>query len=72
MAGTFEIYRDHQGEYRFRLRSRRGDIVATGQSFPTRNAAKRGIAALLYAAAGATIAPETAPSRDQARRSPPL
>jgi uncharacterized protein YegP (UPF0339 family) len=60
MAGTFEIYHDQQGAYSFRLKSRTGDVVATGLSFPTRDAAKRGIAAVLFAAAGATIAPETA------------
>jgi uncharacterized protein YegP (UPF0339 family) len=70
MAGTFEIYQDHQGEYSFRLRSRNGDVVANGLSFPTRDAAKRGIAAVLRAAAGATIVPE--PATIQARCIPPL
>ena len=70
MAGTFEIYHDHQGDYRFRLRSRNGDVVATGPSFPTRDAAKRGIAALLRAAAGAKIVPKTA--NVPARHIPPL
>ena len=70
MAGKFEIYNDLSGEYRFRLRSRNGEVVATGQSFPTRDAAKRGIAAVLFAAAGATIVPEH--EVVDARRSPPL
>jgi len=70
MAGTFEIYHDHLGEYRFRLKTRRGVVVATGPSFPTRDAAKRGIAAVLFAAAGATIVPETVIV--QGRRIPPL
>ena len=72
MAGKFEIYHDRKGEYRFRLRSRKGDIVATGPSFPTRDAAKRGIAAVLSAAAGATIVPETTTASVEARHSPPL
>ena len=72
MAGTFEIYRDRHGDYGFRLRSRRGDIVATGQSFPTRDAAKRGIAAVLRAAAGARIVAETGTETVRARHSPPL
>jgi uncharacterized protein len=74
MAGTFEIYHDRQGDYRFRLKSRKGDIVATGQSFPTRDAAKRGIAAVLRAAAGARIVTETETESEtvRARHSPPL
>ena len=59
MAGTFEIFHDHQDGYSFRLKSRAGDVVATGPSFPTREAARRGIAAFLTAAAGATVAPTT-------------
>jgi uncharacterized protein YegP (UPF0339 family) len=59
MAGKFEIYQRKQGEFGFRLKSRKGDVVAIGLSFPTRRAAKRGIAAVLVAAAGATIEPET-------------
>ena len=70
MAGKFEIYHDLSGEYRFRLRARNGDVVATGPSFPTRDAAKRGIAAVLSAAAGATIVPEH--EVVDARRSPPV
>ena len=76
MAGTFEIYRDHQGDYRFRLKSRKGDVVATGMSYPTRDAAKRGIAAVLCAAAGSTIIPETVTATASAtlrdRPTPPL
>ena len=70
MAGTFEIYHDHRDGYGFRLKSRRGDVVAMGPSFPTRDAAKLGIAALLRAAAGAVIAPQTGTVR--ARRRPPV
>ena len=74
MAGTFEIYRDHQGDFRFRLKSRKGDIVAIGLSYPTRDAAKRGIAAVLCAAAGSTIVPETvtAATTLRAKPRPPL
>lgn len=70
MAGTFQIYHDDQDGYSFRLRSRVGDVVATGRSFPTRAAAKRGIAAVLVAAAGATVVPETAHA--PARTDPPV
>jgi uncharacterized protein YegP (UPF0339 family) len=55
MPGKFEIYKDRKGEYRFRLRSRNGEVVATGESYPTKDGAKRGIAAVLRAAAGVKI-----------------
>jgi uncharacterized protein YegP (UPF0339 family) len=55
MSGKFEIYKDGEGEYRFRLRSRHGEVVATGESYPTKDGVKRGIAAVLRAAAGAKI-----------------
>ena len=46
MAGTFEIFRDNKGEYRFRLKGRNGEIVATGESYPTKAHVKRGIQAV--------------------------
>ncbi|MBV9831870.1 MAG: DUF1508 domain-containing protein [Marmoricola sp.] len=52
MAGTFHIYKDSQGEYRFRLRSANGQIVATGESYPTKAGAQEGCAAIQRAAAG--------------------
>lgn len=42
MARQFEIYKDVGGQYRFRLKSRNGDIVATGESYPTKAAVKKG------------------------------
>ena len=55
MAGTFEIYKDKKGEFRFRLKSRNGEIVASGESYPTKALAKKGIAAVQRAAQGAKI-----------------
>jgi uncharacterized protein YegP (UPF0339 family) len=63
MAGTFEIYQDARGGYRFRLKSRQGWVLATGQSFPTKQDAKRGIATVLMAAAGAQIEDTTTTAR---------
>lgn len=59
MAGTFEIYKDSRGEYRFRLKSRNGEIVATGESYPTNAGAKRGIQAVQRAAADAKVEDKT-------------
>jgi uncharacterized protein YegP (UPF0339 family) len=53
MAGKFEIYKDQSGRFRFRLKSRKGEIVASGESYPTKADAKKGISALKKAADGA-------------------
>jgi len=50
MAGQFEIYKDMSGQYRFRLKGRNGEIVATGDSYPTKAAAKKGVKAVQRAA----------------------
>ena len=55
MAGTFEIYKDQRGEYRFRLKARNGEIVASGESYKTKADAKKGIKAVQTAAANAKI-----------------
>ena len=59
MAGTFEIYQDKKGEFRFRLKSRNGEIVASGESYPSKAIAKKGIAAVQRAAAGAKVVDTT-------------
>ena len=63
MAGKFEIYQDLRGNYCFRLKSRQGQVVATGPSFPTKRDAKRGIATMLMAAAGAQVEDTTTTTR---------
>lgn len=55
MAAKFEIYQDAKGEYRFRLKSGNGEVVATGESYPTAAGARAGVAAVQRAAATATI-----------------
>ena len=45
MAGGLRIFRDSKGEYRFRLRSRNGN-VAGGGSYPTKAGLVRGIQAV--------------------------
>jgi len=32
MAGKFELYKDQAGQFRFRLKARNGEIVASGES----------------------------------------
>ena len=52
VTGKFEIYRDGNGQYRFRFRAGNGEIVATGGSYPTKADAKRAVAAVMHAAEG--------------------
>ncbi len=58
MAAKFEIYQDAKGEYRFRLKAGNGEIVATGESYPTLPGVRAGIEAVKRAAAAAeTVEP---------------
>lgn len=52
VAAKFEIYEDARGEFRFRLKAGNGEIVATGESYPTRVGAISGTEAVKRAAAG--------------------
>ena len=59
MAGKFELFQDSVGKYRFRLKAGNGEIVATGEAYESRSAAKKGIQAVQRAAAGATVIDQT-------------
>ncbi len=39
----FELYEDHSGEFRFRLKAKNGQIVATGQGYKSLSGCKHGI-----------------------------
>jgi uncharacterized protein YegP (UPF0339 family) len=52
MAAKFEIYKSGNG-FRFRLKAGNGEIVATGESYTTKQGAERGIEAVKSAAANA-------------------
>ena len=41
MAGKFEVYKDRSGKFRFRLKASNGQVVATGEAYETKAAAKR-------------------------------
>ncbi len=71
MAGKFEIYKDQSGRYRFRLKSRNGEIVASGDSYPTKADAKKGVAAVKRAADGAEVVDLTEPMRIMRHDRPP-
>jgi uncharacterized protein len=55
VAGKFEVYEDKAGKFRFRLKAGNGEIVAVGEAYETKAAAKAGCEAVQRAAVGATI-----------------
>ena len=56
MAAKFEVYEDAQSEYRWRLKSANGQIIAIGgEGYTTRASAENGIAAVKKDAPGADI-----------------
>ena len=55
MAGTFEVYEDKAGKFRFRLKAGNGQIVAQGEAYESMSGAKEGCEAVKRAAEGAKI-----------------
>ena len=39
----FELYKDKAGEFRFRLKARNGEIIATGEGYKSKDGCKNGI-----------------------------
>lgn len=54
MAGKFEVYKG-ASDWRFRLKSGNGEVVATGQGYSSKDGAKQGCAAVQKAAADAKV-----------------
>jgi uncharacterized protein len=55
MAGTFEIYEDKAGEFRFRLKDTNGQVIVTVGGYKTKASAVEGIESLQKNAPGAKI-----------------
>ena len=55
MAGRIEIFRTDDGQYAFRLCTKDGEVVATGQSHKTKARARENVVALLKATSKAKI-----------------
>jgi uncharacterized protein YegP (UPF0339 family) len=55
MAGRFELYKDTQGKYRFRLKAGNGQIIAVGEAYESRSAAVNGIDSVRRNAADAEL-----------------
>lgn len=46
MAGTFELYKDKAGEFRFRLKATNGNIILTGEGYKVRASLDKGVASI--------------------------
>ena len=46
MAGTFEIFRDKAGEYRFRLKAGNGQVVLSSEGYGSKASAENGVASV--------------------------
>ena len=55
MSGKFEVYEDKAGTFRFRLEASNGQIVASGEAYETKAAARKGCESVQKAADGAPI-----------------
>jgi len=55
MAGTFEVYEDKAGKFRFRLKAGNGQVVASGEAYETKSSAIKGCEAVQRAAEDAKI-----------------
>ena len=42
----FEMYQDKAGEFRFRLKARNGEIIATSEGYKTKDACENGVASV--------------------------
>ena len=54
----FEIYKDKKGEFRFRLKAKNGQIIATGEGYKELKSCKNGIASIKKNAPDAKIVQE--------------
>ncbi|MBE6586983.1 MAG: DUF1508 domain-containing protein [Ruminococcaceae bacterium] len=51
----FELYQDKAGEYRFRLKAKNGEIIATGEGYKAKASCENGIASVKKNAPDAEI-----------------
>lgn len=51
----FEIYTDKAGEFRFRLKAKNGEIIATSEGYKTMDSCKNGVESVRKNAANSTI-----------------
>ena len=54
----FEIYTDKAGEFRFRLKAKNGEIIATGEGYTSKSGCKNGIESIRKNAPDAAVVVE--------------
>ena len=59
MAGKFELFKDAQGKYRFRLKAGNGEIIAVGEAYESKAGAMNGIDSVRRNAADAELLDQT-------------
>lgn len=59
MAGKFELYTDAGGKFRFRLKAGNGQIIAVGEAYESKEAARKGIESIRTNAASAEVVDQT-------------
>ena len=59
VAGLFAVYQDRAEKYRFRLKASNVQVVATGEGYETKSAARKGCESVQRAADGAPVVVET-------------
>ena len=55
VAGKFEITKDAEGKFRFRLKAANGEIIAASESYDSKAGVKNGIASVQKSAPGAEV-----------------
>jgi uncharacterized protein len=59
VAGKFELFKDAEGRFRFRLKALNGQIIATSEGYNTKAAAKNGIESVRSHAPAAAVEDQT-------------
>lgn len=59
MSAKFEVYKDASGQFRFRLKAANNEIIATGESYTTKDACMNGIQSIKTNAPVAEIEDQT-------------
>jgi uncharacterized protein YegP (UPF0339 family) len=59
MAAKFELKKTSDGQFRFNLKAGNGEIIATSESYRSKESALNGIQSVKDNAAGATVDDET-------------
>ncbi len=57
--GKFEIYKDSQGEFRWRLRAANGEVIANGEGYTSKDGCVNGIESVKKNAPSAEIEDQT-------------